>query len=204
MRFGRSQCAKPGWQFTVLAWLCLCVPSIASGNEDAQSKTTPWRWGLYAGRYTDTRFVEIVRGQTDFKKSTVGAVMVSRKVAATTPYAEWDVELGLARHWGLQHHYEVNAALMLRVVPWPHAENWRLSAGLGIGPSLATATPRIERARGGRTSRRLLFMPFEVTLGPSSGRSAIFARVHHRSGGFDVASRGRGSNFVAVGGRLTW
>lgn len=156
------------------------------------------------GRYTDTRFVDIVRGDTAFEDSYVGAVMVSRQIADWPPYAEWDVELGVARHWGLQQHYEINAAIMLRVVPWPRAKRWRIDVGLGIGPSWASTTPKVERVRGGRTSRRLLFMPFEVVVGPANERFALFTRVHHRSGGFDVFSRGRGSNFVALGGRWAW
>ncbi len=164
----------------------------------------PGRWIIYAGRYTDTRFVDIVRGDTDFQDSYVGALFYSRQVADWPPVAEWDAEIGVARHWGLQQHYELNGAIMLRIIPWPYSRRWRLSAGLGIGPSWASATPRVERARNGRTSRRLLFMPFEITLEPVNQRAALFARVHHRSGGFDLFSRGRGSNFVALGGRFAW
>lgn len=193
------------WRLAIRALVCGCslYGAVArAGNPPGLGDE--WHWSLYVGRYTDTRFVDIIRGDTAFKDSHVGAVMVSRKVADWPPYADWAVQAGVARHWGLQQHYEVNAAIMLRLVPWPRAEYWRLHAGLGIGPSWASATPQVERARGGRTSRRLLFMPFEVELGPAHGRAALFARVHHRSGGFDVFSRGRGSNFVAVGGRFTW
>lgn len=168
----------------------------------------PYEWerwegriSLYAGRHTDTRFLDIVQGETRFKDSYVAAVTWSTTVDNWPPYAEWDAEIGLARHWGEQRHAELNAAVVLRYIPWPRAQRWRVTTAIGIGPSWATSTPAIERARGGRTSRRLLFMPFEITVGPAHRRSEVFARVHHRSGGFDVFSRGRGSNFVGLGWR---
>lgn len=196
-----------GWQPSIRIWICgicLSAASVLAGNDAASAGTSSLRWSLYVGRHTDTRFVDILRGDTDFQDSYVGVVMVTRQVADWPPYAEWDAEAGAARHWGMQQHVEVNAAIMLRVIPWPEAANWRLTAGLGIGPSWASATPRVERAREGRTARRLLFMPFEVTVAPVDSDLALCARVHHRSGGFDVFSRGRGSNFLGLGARRTW
>jgi hypothetical protein len=77
-----------------------------------------------------------------------------------------------------------------------------LTIALGIGPSIALETPAIERERHERTSRRMLFMPFEITAGAPQGQWEAFIRVHHRSGGFDVISRASGSNHVAAGARL--
>lgn len=73
---------------------------------------------------------------------------------------------------------------------------------LGIGPSFASSTPRLERQRLRRTSRQMLFMPFEITAGTPDRRWEAFTRIHHRSGGFDVITRGSGSNLVTLGLRM--
>ena len=192
--------------WVLLATLLAAV--TASATTPAYEAEREWlvdgRWSIYVGRHTDTRFVDIIQGDTNFQDSYLATLMYTVQVADWPPHAQWDAETGVTRHWGQQQHGEVNAAIMLRAIPWPYAQRWRATVGMGIGPSWASRTPEIERARGGRTSRRLLFMPFELTLGPANQSSAVFARVHHRSGGFDVFSRGRGSNFVAIGARYVW
>lgn len=194
-----------------VCWLLVLYIALATKTAGAVDldRSDPNRlgegmWGICVGRHTDTRFVDIVQGRTDFQDSYLVAIMYSLQVGDWPPYAEWDAEVGITRHWGLQRHKEINAAILLRFIPFPYAQRWRATAGLGIGPSWASRTPNIERDRGGRTSRRLLFMPFELTFGTTDRSAELFTRVHHRSGGFDVFSRGRGSNFVTIGARHAW
>ncbi len=189
------------WVMTFLFGAVNVWPVQADGPYEWERWTD--RISLYAGRHTDTRYLDIVQGETRFKNSYVASVTWSTTVDNWPPYAEWDAEIGLAHHWGEQRHTELNAAIVLRYIPWPNAQRWSATTAIGIGPSLASATPVIERARGGRTSRHLLYLPFEITVGPAHRRTEVFARVHHRSGGFDVFSRGRGSNFVGLGWRKT-
>lgn len=163
-----------------------------------------WRAGAYVGRHTATRFLEIVRGETRFRDSHVAALTLSRTWARWADVAEWEIEAQAAGHWGGQHHAELNAALLLRWIRFPWDRRLQPSVALGIGPSVASSTPKIERARGKRTARRLAFMPFEIAVGPADRRWDAFVRVHHRSGAYDTISRGTGSNFVACGFRIGW
>lgn len=178
----------------------------AGGGGPGSGDAHPWRVAAYAGRHTATRFNEIVRLQTRFRDSDMAAVAVSRTLPFPGPAAGavWDVEVQGAQHWGLQQHAEINAAIMLRWTRFPWCSVFSTTTALGVGPSYAFSVPRLEEERGRHSSRRLVFMPFEITTGPVDRRWEIFTRVHHRSGAFDLISRGAGSNFVTAGLRKRW
>ncbi len=159
----------------------------------------PWYIAAYAGPVSYTRFNEIIRFQTDFRDSYVAALSVGRVLYSYTRYAQWELEGQTTRHWGKQNHSEINAALLLRWKRFPWDQHLRTSVAIGIGPSYAFEIPRIEDERHDKASRRLLFMPFELTAGPKSGAWECLIRIHHRSGGFDVVSEAGGSNFVTLG-----
>ena len=176
----------------------LCADETPSKDADRR------RVAAYAGRHTSTRFLEIVQGETRFRDSYMAAVALSRTWARWGDFAEWDGEVQVAKHWGRQHHGELNAAVLLRWIRFPWDHRMSTTIALGIGPSIASSTPTVERDRGKETARRQLFMPFEITVGPPDRRWESLVRVHHRSGGFDTISRGTGSNFVAGGLRMAW
>lgn len=168
--------------------------------EDGPDK---WSVALYSGPVTFTRFNEIIRFQTDFRNSYVAALAAGRQLATHGDAASWEVEGQVAQHWGKQDHAEVNAALLLRWKRFPWDDYLSTSVALGIGPSIALATPAMEKERHGRASRRQAFMPFEITAGPPRRETwEIFSRIHHRSGVFGAVSRSSGSNFVTGGIRF--
>ncbi len=162
------------------------------------------RWSVsgYVGQVTYTRFNEIVRLDTDFRSSYVAVLAASRVLFEHGDLARWELEGQVARHWGKQRHGEINAALLLRWRRFPWDDFLDTSIALGAGPSYASEVPAIEADRHDRASRRLFYMPFEITAAPPGGNSwEVFTRVHHRSGVFDALSRAGGSNFVGMGFR---
>lgn len=178
---------------------CLLAVISAFGTESL------WRPSVYVVRFTETRFVEILQLQTKFRDSWAAAFAVSR------PVRTWghdrvglEIEAQAAGHAGEQRHLEFNAAVLLRGVIGVLPGGGRVSMAHGLGPSVALSTPRIERERHEETSRRMIFMPFEIAVGDAGRRREIFLRVHHRSGGFDVVTRGGGSNLVGGGVRWVW
>ncbi len=193
----------PAMGLMALLWPA-AAPALAADHAPYARESSGWAAAVYVGRHTDTRFIEIIQGETRFRDSYVTAVALSRTWARWADVAVWDAEIQFAKHAGRQHHGEINAAILLRWIRFPWDQQWRTSIALGIGPSIASSTPKIERDRGKRTARRLAFMPFEITAAPLQGRWEGFVRVHHRSGAFDTISRGTGSNFVAGGVRVSW
>jgi hypothetical protein len=191
-------------RFALWGGILFATRMTACAMGGAPDETHPWRVSVYSGRHTDTRFLEIIQGETRFRDSYMAAVALSRTWATWADYAEWDAEVQVAKHWGRQHHGEFNAAVLLRWIRFPWDQHLSTTIALGIGPSFASSTPKVERDRGKDTARRLAFMPFEITAGPPDRRWEGFVRVHHRSGAFDTISRGTGSNFVAGGIRMGW
>ncbi len=181
------------------------LPSRETYGPIPDNESEPGKWSIatYAGPVTYTRFNEIVRLQTDFRSSYVAALAAGRKLTAHGELAQWEIEGQVTRHWGKQDHSEINAALLLRWKGFPWDDYLRTSIALGIGPSIALATPALEKGRHGEASRRLAFMPFEITAAPPDSQNwEIFTRVHHRSGVFGVVSDSSGSNFVTGGLRV--
>ncbi len=184
-----------------IAILTLALAPVGRVAASEPSADHAWSLAVYAGPHTSTRFVEIIQGHTEIRRSYVAALTATRPIHVHEGYAQWEVEAQVAQHAGKQHHTELNAALLLRWTRFPWNDRVRTGVALGIGPSFASKTPQIERDRGGETSRRLAAMPFEIAVGPASGHWDGILRVHHRSGVFDLVSRGTGSNFVALGFR---
>lgn len=186
------------------AVLCLALPvcETAAAADPQAAETGRWQLAVYAGRFTETRFLEVVRLETRFRDSEIAAVALTRRLSDWGPWVRWESEVQAAVHWGLQDHAECNAAILLRWKRFPWNDLLTTTVALGIGPSFASSTPRLERERHERTSRQLLFMPFEITAGSPRRAWALFLRVHHRSGAFDIVSRGGGSNLVAAGVRV--
>ncbi len=189
---------------TILLAACLGIalfPATAVPGSETANRSV----GLYVGQVTYTRFNEVIRGDTDFRDSYVAALTAAHVLHAHDDYARWEAEGQVARHWGKQDHFELNAALLLRWERFPWRSRFHTTVALGVGPSFASSVPAIERKRHDHASRRLAFMPFEITAGPAGDAPwETFARVHHRSGVFDLVSRGGGSNFVAIGVRRSF
>ncbi|WP_198005605.1 hypothetical protein [Thioalkalivibrio thiocyanodenitrificans] len=157
---------------------------------------------LYGGQWSATRFVEILQLQTDFRNTHMGAIGVSRIMRRFNRHLHLEAEVNVARHRGMQAHFEVNAAVSLRwnTFPWDRVVDTSLAYGLG--PSFALDRPRIEERPDRPASRVLVFMVGELALAPPGHRNASwegFVRIHHRSGMFDVVSESAGSNFVTAG-----
>ncbi|WP_026340328.1 hypothetical protein [Thioalkalivibrio thiocyanoxidans] len=185
------------------AVLAVCQVGTAAAEEDGMAR----QWAetsvfAYGARWTDTRFVEILRFQTEMQDSHLAAVGLSRRLHRFGDHLHLEGEINVARHWGQQDHLELNAAANLRWTrfPWDHLVD--TSAAWGIGPSRALGEPVIEDSRPSRTQA---FMMAEIAFAPPASRDSsweAFLRIHHRSGVFGVVSDASGSNFIATGLRF--
>ncbi len=156
---------------------------------------------LYGARWTDNRWVDILRGQTEFDDSYLGAVGVAQTLRRFSEDLLLEAEVSLVRHWGEQDHFELNGALNLRWSRFPWDRWVDTSFAYGLGPSYAFTEPAVEARPDRPASRGLVFMVTELTFAPpqADGRWAGLLRIHHRSGAFDLVSEASGSNFIATG-----
>ncbi|MFP4192832.1 MAG: hypothetical protein ACLFU6_12240 [Candidatus Hydrogenedentota bacterium] len=177
----------------------------AANSHPAPASANPSRDNaifVYGGKWTDTRFLEILQLDTDFQDSYLGTVGLSRTFLRFGRHLDLEGETNLTRHWGKQDHFEVNAALNLRWNTFPWDRFVDTSLAYGLGPSYAFGRPRIEERRRRPVSRLLVFMVGEITVGPPAQWDSPWEgliRIHHRSGGFGTVSDAGGSNFVTMG-----
>ncbi|OOG25721.1 hypothetical protein B1C78_06000 [Thioalkalivibrio denitrificans] len=155
---------------------------------------------IYAGQWSANRFGEIVGLRSNFRSSYLAAAGASRVLHRFNEHLHLEGEINAARHWGKQHHFELNAAASLRWTTFPWDRFLNTSIAHGFGPSYAFERPPIETREDRRATRVLVFMVTEVTTAPPHSTPwEGFVRIHHRSGAYDVVSRSAGSNFVTAG-----
>ncbi len=177
------------------ALLLFSSPALASTDEKDFSAS------LYGGVMTDDNWHKAISGQA-------GTVDSHILVAAMgwTFYRPanrlWSLELeaNVARHFGIQDHFELNApVLTLRWESFPWDNVLDTSLAYGLGPSYATRLPEYERQKSGDSEQILLFWHIEAAFGlPDTNWSTIF-RLHHRSSGYGVFADKGGSNVLTMG-----
>ncbi len=166
----------------------------------ASSKSRPWSIFAYWGRWSDTRFVDILRADTDLKNSYIWTLGLTRNLYQPNKHFLIEGEFNIARHSRGQSHFEFNAALSLRWKSFPWDDYLNTSFAYGIGPSYATKIPEIEKRPDRDPSQTLVFMFAEMTFAlPKDTGWETFARIHHRSAGLGALGDAKGSNFVASG-----
>jgi hypothetical protein len=183
----------------VLSGLLLLVPSTEARPAERDG---PWSFFAYGGKWSDNRFNEIIRGQTQMGRSYVWAVGLTRRIHDWRDSLQAEGEMNVAGHTGRQDHFEVNTAVSMRwhAFPWDGYVATTLAYGLGL--SHAFARPPLEEEPRRRATRMLIFMPAELTFGPPSSRRSpwrLLLRIHHRSGAFGFFKDAGGSNFISLG-----
>ncbi len=165
-----------------------------------------WSVLAYGGQWSANSIGAILRGRTEMQSSYVGVVGASQSLYQMPDRLRLELEANVGTHFGLQHHSELNSALLFRWRRFPWRDHLNTSVAFGLGPSLALQAPRIEERPDRPASPLLVFMPVELTLGrpPTHGSSwELLLRVHHRSGAYGVVSPARGSNFISLGLRYS-
>jgi hypothetical protein len=165
----------------------------------------PWeesRYFLYVGRYTDTRYTQLLQFERDFKPSYVGVLGVTTRITGLGAHAHLEGEVQVGQHWGRQHNREANGLIAARWLRFPWDEVLDTSAAFGIGASFASRVPEVEDMPGRPGARRLVYFHNEIEFSrPGNPHTSVFLRLHHRSGMYDVVSEARGSNFLGIGVR---
>jgi hypothetical protein len=160
----------------------------------------PWSAFAYVGQYSDTAFLAVARGRTDFQSSWVGVFGVTKELGHPIPPVRLEGEAQLGQHWGKQSHQEINALLTSRWMPFPWDEFLPTTVAFGGGFSYALERPAIEARRDGPGDRLLVYLLLELELArPLHRDPSLFFRIHHRSGAYGTVGDGRATNFLGLG-----
>jgi hypothetical protein len=173
--------------------------------EDVGSRKKPeekpeelkWAVTLYAGAFSTDHLYEILTFSANYEQSYVGVAALSWQFFRLGEHIRLEVEGQVAKHFGEQHHWELNALVIGRWVTFPWNAYLDTTFAVGEGISYATEVPELEREEG--ASQWLNYLLFEVTFAlPKYPEWAIVGRIHHRSGFFGALAP-NGSNVVAAG-----
>ena len=160
-----------------------------------------WAVTLYGGKTSFTSFMDVVRFNTDSRRSYLATLALSREFARWGENLAWEWETNVVKHSGMQDHFEFNALLFLRWHRFPWDGFVDTTFGLGAGPSYALEKPPVEIAQHETVSKLLNQLSAELTFArPGDSRWSAVIRIHHRSGANGVI-RGvsGGSNFYCAG-----
>lgn len=171
---------------------------------------------IYRGKYAVTGMPAMV-GKSgfvapwnyDYLDSSLTAVTFSRRVASFGNVAQFEVEAGVAKRFGILREAELWGAIYARWTWFPWNDIIKTSIATSTGVSYATGHDEVERIRsnnGGRGSLLMHYFSPEVTFAlPSLPDLELLLRIHHRSGGVDYGmgpmfrhSAG-GAHYTAVG-----
>ena len=158
--------------------------------------------GVYAGRAVYDTLKEVLSDR-EYADSYAVALLVGRDLTGYKHYLSLEAEGQLVKHFGDMNHFEINALVVLRWLPFPWDRYLDTSFAVGEGLSYATEDPKIEVEKHGRTSKLLNYLMFELAASlPKYPQWTYFLRVHHRSGVFGLFDGvSGGSNLVGAGVR---
>jgi hypothetical protein len=178
--------------------LCLWPPPHARAQHG-------WSVALFVGRFADNQLLKILfEGDSfdlHFEDSYIVTLSVAKEFARWKRYIAFELEGQVGKHWGLQDHWEFNAALVFRWLLFPWDRYLDTSFAFGEGLSYATDEPFIEgEFLNTKTVKFMNYVLLELEFRlPRVQRWSLITRMHHRSGIFGFFGTGEGSNFLGLG-----
>ena len=142
-----------------------------------------WTAAVFGGVMTSNAFEEVFQpNKINFVDSQIAGVILGYELRLPDDRWTLGAEVQVAKHFGLQHHTEINLPVVLRYhpkKPWPRPLE---SVAFGIGGSHATALPQVEIDNDGATRRNQIYWLFEVEFATPQPRDTMFLRLHHPIG----------------------
>jgi len=181
----------------LLLWAGL--PASAQAQEISPVEPGPWAVTFWGAWGTDGNIEDLPGVTSDFEKSWLAGIGLTREIGRTGEDFAWEVEAIAVRHFGEQRHWEGDLALGLR---W-RDPFWPGSFAVHSGVSLASRLPVLEERVDPPTRKFLHFLGIEWAFAARANPSReLVLRLHHRSAAYGLyGTDDGGSNFVALGYR---
>lgn len=191
-------------RFAVMAYLLLGPALLVMSCDKAWAEDQGYI-GIYGGRAVYDTLKQVFY-DNEYADSYAVALLVGKGLKDYKQYFRWEAEAQLVKHFGDMNHFEINALVILRWLPFPWDRYLDTSFAVGEGLSYATDDPDIEVEKHGRTSKLLNYLMFELAASlPKCPQWTYFLRVHHRSGVFGLFDGvSGGSNLVGAGVRYAF
>lgn len=189
----------------ILCFLMAAFLFTSNGYASAVSERK-FAASLYGGVMTDDNWRQSISGQAELVDSHILVGALGWTVYRPSNHL-WSLELeaNVARHFGLQDHFEFNAPILTaRWEYFPWNKILETSLAYGLGPSYATKLPDYERRKSGDSEQLLLFWHLEAAFALPESRWSTLLRLHHRSSGYGMFADKGGSNILTMGLRYAF
>jgi hypothetical protein len=115
--------------------------------EDVGSRKNPeelkWAVTVYAGVFSTDHLYEVLSLSADYQQSYVGVAALSWRFLRLGEHIRLEVEGQVAKHFGYQRHWELNALVIGRWVTFPWNAYLHTTFAIGEGISYATEVPKL-------------------------------------------------------------
>ena len=185
------------------------VPAPGLGAPQSEARPGQWSATVYAARMSGERTWQHMV-QSPFGSDYVDVYLLVGALARDygsrfDGALRLEAEGQLARYFGDQDHWEINAApVVARWQRFPWSKSVATSFAFGLGLSYASELPPVEVELEGTSERLLVYWMAEITAGPPHGRWAVSLRLHHRSDAWGLLGEDGGMNALGLGFRYRW
>lgn len=170
----------------------------------AQAQAAPPIYSLtvYGAKMTENNWEELFlqNERTDLIDSEMLVIALSRQLGPTHPRLNYEIEGQVARHFGIQDHWEFNLLGAARWEPFWWDRYIDTNAAFGLGLSYATQRPKAEVIIEGDSRRLMIYWMMELAFAvPGTQNLELVTRIHHRSEAFGILADEGGSNSLGIG-----
>ena len=185
----------------VSAVLCPLMFVFHSGPAAAE----PWSVSAFAGVLTSNTWTDVTFRpyQVELEESFFGGVGFNYPFGETIELKHGSLaflfEPQITAHAGVQDLFQLDLPLTARYT-LPNRTFGVDTLAFGIGPSVSTKVPQVEKDRGdGEAKSTLIYWKIEIGHDLANDQSSLFFRLHHRSSGFGLLGDSGSSNALVVG-----
>ncbi|PIZ29528.1 MAG: hypothetical protein COY40_06800 [Alphaproteobacteria bacterium CG_4_10_14_0_8_um_filter_53_9] len=185
--------------------LTLIATLLLSTTVFAQPQSQPKHYiSGFAGVSTKDKLGEVLTGTVHPTNNYLAGVSAGTTLYKVNPYLQIEAQGTLVQYAGMQHHPEVNAALVARTrskaLPLPFTDKKiKLGASIGNGISYALGKPHYEYTLRENGNRLLSYLPVEITAKVADSPWEVMLYDHHRSTAYQTYAKSGGGDNLTLG-----
>lgn len=168
----------------------------------AQAAPPGYSLTVYGAKMTENNWEELFlqNERTNLIDSEMLVIALAKRLGPFHPRINYEIEGQVAKHYGIQDHWEFNLLGAARWEPFWWDRYIDTNAAFGLGLSYATERPKAEIIIEGDTRKWMIYWMMELAFAiPGTQNLELVTRIHHRSEAFGILADEGGSNSLGVG-----
>lgn len=188
--------------FPTLISLLTLTMLLIMPPETAASEEQNYALNLYGAKLTSNNWEEFFTtpNELDPIDSHLLVISLAKRLGGYQKLLSYEIEGQLAKHNGIQQHWEVNGLGVVRWEPFWWDRSLDTDAAFGLGLSYASEKPQAEIQNEGSSQQWMIYWMMELAFSlPQQPDLALITRIHHRSEAYGLIADEGGANALAIG-----